>query len=171
MKYFGIGLSKTATSSLQRAFAILGFQAAHYLGELEYCNKMDIWDFFDDLPIPMRYKELDERFPNSKFIYTGRNVDDWLSSCEAHWDKKGHITNNNWPEYRMELFGQLHYDSDVFRKTYDEHKLEVLEYFKNRPDDLIIMDICAGDGWEMLCPFVGKAAPKVSFPHRNKTRS
>ena len=169
MKYFGIGLSKTATSSLRDAFAILGMQAKHYLREEEF-RQMGKQDFYNDLPIPMRYKELDNTFPNSKFIYTERNIDEWLDSCKAHWIKKGHVTSQNWPEYRIELFGQLHYDPDVFRRTYTEHKLGVLEYFKNR-DDLIIMDICAGDGWNVLCPFIGKAVPQVPFPHRNKTRS
>ena len=166
-KYFGIGLSKTATSSLRQAFAILGFQAKHYLRAHEYRGKMDMWDFYNDLPIPMRYKELDERFPNSKFIYTERNMNDWLDSCKSHWARKGHITKSNWPEYRVELFGQLNYNEDVFRDTYKQHKLEVVEYFKDRPDDFIIMDICAGDGWEKLCPLVDKPTPQVPFPHKN----
>jgi len=169
MKYFGIGLSKSATSSLGAAFALLGFQARHYLREYEYHGKMDM-DFYDDLPIPMRYKELDKRFPDSKFIYTNRNVDDWLASCEEHWARKLKVTKSNWPEYRVELFGQLHYDPDTFRNTYEQHKCGVIEYFKDRPDDLIIMDICAGDGWDVLCPFVGRAAPKVPFPHKNKRK-
>ncbi len=170
MKYFGIGLSKTATSSLRQAFAILGFRAKHYLREFEYYDKMDLWDFYDDLPVPMRYKELDERFPESKFIYTNRSMNEWLDSCKVHWGRKAHITKSDWPKYRTELFGQLAYNPEVFQRTYEQHKLEVVEYFKDRPDDLVIMDICAGDGWETLCPFIGKATPKVPFPHKNKRK-
>ena len=183
MKYFGIGLSKTATSSLEWAMRDLGFRAKHYLREYEYQdllngkpaknrlqNSMSNYDFFDDLPIPMRYKELDERFPNSKFIYTNRDIDQWLDSCKAHWERRGKVTTQNWPNYRIELFGQLNYDADVFRNTYVQHKLEVVEYFKDRPDDFLIMDICAGDGWEVLCPFIGRAAPSKPFPHKNIRR-
>jgi hypothetical protein len=45
----------------------------------------------------------------------------------------------------------------------------VKEYFRDRPDDLLVMNICAGEGWEKLCPFLGLAIPKVKFPHEFKT--
>jgi hypothetical protein len=44
------------------------------------------------------------------------------------------------------------------------HYKNVLEYFKNRPDDLLIIDICAGQGWEKLCPFLDKPLPQYPFP-------
>lgn len=41
------------------------------------------------------------------------------------------------------------------------------DYFAGRPEDLLIMDICAGDGWEKLCPFLGFEIPETPFPHLN----
>jgi len=32
--------------------------------------------------------------------------------------------------------------------VYKKHNEEVLEYFKHRPQDLLIMDITKGDEWE-----------------------
>ena len=29
------------------------------------------------------------------------------------------------------------------------------------------MNICDGDGWEVLCPFLGKDIPNVPFPKLN----
>ncbi len=49
------------------------------------------------------------------------------------------------------------------RTKYDKIK----NYFKDRPDDLLVMNICDGDGWEVLCPFLDKPIPAVSFPHLN----
>jgi hypothetical protein len=31
------------------------------------------------------------------------------------------------------------------------------------------MNICAGDGWDKLCPFLGKTAPNAPFPCTNQT--
>ena len=36
-------------------------------------------------------------------------------------------------------------------------------------DRLLVMDIIAGDGWDKLCPFLGKPVPEAAFPHRNAT--
>jgi len=44
----------------------------------------------------------------------------------------------------------------------------VLEYFKNRPNDLLIFAITEGDGWEKLCPFLGEKRPNTPFPYVNK---
>jgi hypothetical protein len=46
---------------------------------------------------------------------------------------------------------------------------EIKEYFKDRPDDLLVMNICAGEGWEILCPFLDCGIPKIPFPHKNKS--
>ncbi|HEX8335676.1 MAG TPA: sulfotransferase [Pyrinomonadaceae bacterium] len=35
---------------------------------------------------------------------------------------------------------------------------------------LLVMDITAGDGWEVLCPFLGVEIPDRPFPHENRTR-
>jgi hypothetical protein len=35
----------------------------------------------------------------------------------------------------------------------ERHDREVMEYFKNREEDLLVLDIAAGEGWEKLCPF------------------
>ena len=44
------------------------------------------------------------------------------------------------------------------------HNAEVLEYFKNRPDDLLVMDMDAGAGWPQLCGFLKKSIPGVPYP-------
>jgi hypothetical protein len=32
---------------------------------------------------------------------------------------------------------------------------------------LLVMDICGGEGWEKLCPFLNQPTPEVAFPRRN----
>ena len=51
---------------------------------------------------------------------------------------------------------------------YERHNREVQEYFANRPDDLLIIDLPNDDGWSRLCPFLGHPTPNEPFPHANK---
>jgi hypothetical protein len=44
----------------------------------------------------------------------------------------------------------------------------VHDYFRERPDDLLVLNICAGEGWERLCPFLGQDVPGIPFPWANR---
>ena len=97
-KIFGIGLSKTGTTSLYAALHILGFRAGTFrhmkaLG-LEDWFKGDFtkdylqeYDAVTDAPLTTMYPELDERYPNSRFILTLRPVESWLVSIEKQFRK------------------------------------------------------------------------------------
>jgi hypothetical protein len=47
---------------------------------------------------------------------------------------------------------------------YDVHEDNVKTYFQNRPESLLVTDICAGEGWETLCPFLVLDVPLQPFP-------
>ena len=47
----------------------------------------------------------------------------------------------------------------------------IKEYFRNRPNDLLVMNICNGEGWKVLCPFLDKSIPDVQFPKKNITKN
>ncbi|MBU1849693.1 MAG: hypothetical protein KKH40_03100, partial [Nanoarchaeota archaeon] len=53
-------------------------------------------------------------------------------------------------------------------EEYYQHHEDVLSYFKNRPQDLLVINVCAGDGWEKLCSFLKLPVPNKLFPHVNK---
>jgi predicted SAM-dependent methyltransferase len=40
--------------------------------------------------------------------------------------------------------------------------------FEGRPDDLLIFNICGGEGYETLCPFLGLPILGEPFPHENR---
>lgn len=88
-KVFGVGLSKTATTSLTFALEILGFCTKHYPSLRYYPHwlrgiKKHVLEedqAFSDITIIPFYKELDRKYPGSKFILTARDLDDWLESC------------------------------------------------------------------------------------------
>jgi hypothetical protein len=59
-------------------------------------------------------------------------------------------------------------NEEIYLERFNCHYQEVFEYFKNRQDDLLVMDFSKGHGWEELCKFLGLEKPDVPFPHANK---
>jgi hypothetical protein len=45
---------------------------------------------------------------------------------------------------------------------------EVPRYFHGRDEDLLKINICAGEGWHRLAPFVGSEIPDCAFPYLNE---
>ena len=107
--------------------------------------------------------EYNKVYPNSKFILTIRDLKSWLNSREKHvlhnQKNSGGDYGGNW----------LKIDKDGWIGEWEGHTKEVIEYFKNRPKDLLIMNICNGDGWEKSCPFLELPIPNISFTHENKS--
>jgi hypothetical protein len=167
-KIFGIGLSKTGTSSLTEALEILGFSAVHYPTSL---HEIELYDAAADLLVADMFEMLDATFPGSKFVYTVRERTRWLESCRRHWRKKGDIDNTH-QELRRRLYGTIDFAPDRFARAYDRHESRVLSYFAERPGDLLVLDICGGRaGWEVLCSFLGVPVPHTPFPNTNRRDS
>lgn len=195
MKIFGIGLGKTGTTSLSAALDILGYRSCHFpLGILTYQNnelRIDSnfatqYDAFVDLPIACLYKDLDVMYPDSKFILTVRDIPIWLKSSERHYAGvyRGPIQPDWWYENRqgawkegddkmksvvLDLFGTILFDSSKYEEGYRRHLSGVINYFKKREKDLLVIDICSGEGWNKLCPFLNKPAVNSPFPKENLT--
>lgn len=45
-----------------------------------------------------------------------------------------------------------------------------MDHFKDRPDDLLVVDFTQGAGWNELCEFLGHPVPDAPFPHANDKR-
>lgn len=179
MKIFGIGLSKTGTTSLARALEILGYRTRDNLGVVDYTQGdlssidatiLDMNDAFTDTPIPSFYRELDAKYPDSKFVLTVRETEGWLKSCKKQFTKKlSDKQNDAHNRLFMDLYDSTVFDEQKFRKGYEDFVNGVFRYFSDRPQDLLILDVSSGDIWETLCPFLGKPIPDIPFPKANVT--
>jgi len=178
-KIFGIGLSRTGTSSLAKALEIMGYKTrdfpgkdmSRYIpGDLSSIDSdlLENYEALTDTPIPSFYKQLDTKYPGSKFILTVRDMDSWLLSCKKHFtvnhEKK---TSQALNQAHYELYQCTVFDEKKFRKGYEHFVKDVSSYFKGRKQDLLVINICAGEGWEKLCPFLNKPVPDVPFPDTN----
>jgi len=160
--YFGIGLGRTGTATLCKAFDILGFRAKHYPNQKDLRN-LTKWDFVDDGCIPVMYEDLDIKYPDSKFIYTYRDLNSWIKSVQRLFG-----TQNTHNVARIPTYGTPDFNEKILRKRFVEHQEKVLQYFKDRPEDFITLNFSLGDGWEKLCMFLGVNMPDIPFPHLNK---
>lgn len=185
-KIFCIGLNKTGTRSLHTALNILGFKAAHHdspigrIGEIfkanaennrELLTGLDNFDAFSDW-IDMEgsnnhfFKIMDQQYPGSKFIFTDRDIEGWIESRIKHVKK----------DSRLEAF-QKAYPASIWynmntlawENEYKRHKADVLNYFKDRKEDLLIYNLFEGDSWEKLCSFLQVSVPKRPFPTQGKS--
>lgn len=184
-RIFGIGMHKTATNSLHTALQILGYDSAHWESG---GWARDVWNEMTtagisptlersyaacDLPISILYKELDKAYPGSKFILTIRDDFDWLRSVRNHFSYRRNPFRWEWDVYpfsnkiHQEVYGRKDFDATTFLARYRRHNAEVIEYFRNRPDDLLIM---AHPRWPDLCRFLGKPVPSVDYPQKFITK-
>ena len=174
-KVFGIGFHKTATTSLGDALRILGYRTIGAVGvfdpdvsrkALELALPLaEQYDAFHDNPWCLIYPALDQLFPGSRFILTVRPVQSWIQSAVRHFS--GSTTPmRDWIYGVGDAAGR----ESHFIERYVEHNREVEEYFKQRPQDLLVLHITEGDGWEKLCQFLAKPVPADRFPHSGKAQ-
>jgi len=174
-KVFCIGFHKTGTTSIQVALRTLGYRVTGPNGVQDPKIAENIhrlieetvpqFDAFQDNPWPIVYKELDEKYPGSKFILLMRNPDSWIKS------QVGHFGLSQTPMRRWiygDNAGCPQGNEAIYLRRYLQHNMEVLLHFRDRPQDLLVMDLGKGDGWEKLCPFLGERIPGRPFPHVNK---
>lgn len=171
---FGIGLSKTGTTSLFAALDLLGLRSATYrhlraLGLEEWFagdferDYLAGYEAATDLPLATFFPQLDRRYPGSKFVLTTRALESWLESAAKHFSTPpasefGRLV-------RLATYGVTGYDEARFRYVHETHARNVGWYFRDRPDALLSLDVVAGEGWEKLCPFLGQPIPNAPFPH------
>jgi glycosyltransferase involved in cell wall biosynthesis len=170
-KIFGIGIGKTGTTSLTAALNLLGIKTIHLPRSLEEVKYVD---GATDLPIAAAYQELDRLYPSSKFILTIRDTESWLRSYDSHQCYIDRVYQGRIPRWLFELrnkfFGQWQFEPEIWLNTYNRHLLDVTNYFKGRERDLLVLDICNGQGWKELCSFLECPIPDFPFPNENKKK-
>lgn len=122
------------------------------------------YDAFQDNPWPLLYRYIDQKYLEALFILTLRDPDDWLKSVLRYFGNKS-------TPMREMIYGYgspIGHESEYIDR-YNKHNEEVMYYFRNRSDKLLVINIFEGDGWNELCPFLNKPVPNIPFPHENRT--
>ena len=154
---------------------------------IDYCHTAEA---FQDSPFsfPFTYQALDIAFPNSKFILTVRDTSDqWYQSITRFHAKlwgDGEIPTREqlqqavnvykgrpWEVNRL-LFGsppEQPYKKENLIDFYESHNKCIKEYFRHRPDDLLVLNVSSSSSYGDFCEFLGHPWTEKPFPWSNKT--
>lgn len=175
-RFFGIGLPKTGTMSLNRALVALGLNSTHYpikdvipaLQEGRY-EVMRSHEAFANCG-EWHFAALKRVYPQARFIHTWRPFENWIVSVRKHFaayppavPKTAQYAN------RLEVFGTAVFDPDVMETIYFAHQYAVERAFAGS-DKILKLDVTEPDAWHRLCSFVGKNMPDQAFPHENRAQ-
>ena len=155
---------------------------------INYCHSAEA---FQDIPfsLPYTYAFLDEYFKNAKFILTVRDSSEqWYNSITKFHSKlwaKGKVlptiedlktAKYRYTGYAYDLNRYMFntsledpYNKDVLIEYYNHHNYSVIEYFRSRPNKLLVINVSKKNDYLNLCDFLNKEALNDDFPWENKT--
>ncbi|MFA5921356.1 MAG: sulfotransferase family protein [Methylococcaceae bacterium] len=179
-RIFCIGWPKTGTTSITQALGILGIYSWHFapwvVGYHHFSDEItkfqinlaeiEQYDALSDIPVSLLYRELDEAFPGSLFIFTTREIESWHPSAVADAEGIEKRFGRLDVAYRL-AYGSDKSTSEQILAKYRLHEQKVIEYFSGRANFLSI-DITQGNPWESLCSFLDLPIPDILFPHLNQ---
>ncbi len=147
-------------------------------------------EVFQDIPfsLPGTYKILDEEFKNAKFILTVRDSpDEWYSSLINFHSKvfgngsipqKTDLLNASYiyPGWAWKAFRCIYdtpeedlYNKEILINSYINYNNDVQEYFKDKPNQLIVINLKDEDTNAKLRDFLALESPIQEIPWENRT--
>lgn len=154
---------------------------------IQFCR---YYQAFQDVPFscPFTYQALDLAFPGSRFILTIRqSTEIWCRSITRFHSKLfagGEVPTAAdlkaaqycYPGFMLDYYqavfpmtGSALYDPEMLRAHYESHNASVIEYFRHRRSDLLVLDVSQERAYSDLCRFLGKPVLEKRFPWANKT--
>ena len=162
MKIFIVSLPRTGTTSICEYFIHNGFKVAHTAFTQEAFHQAQV---VADTPVFSDYKELDALFPDAKFIYNDRPIEQWLPSIQAlllrmqtrMLDPKNgfhHVLKRSYQSvFEFNADGFDCSDASL-SLCYQQHKEALFQYFKSR-DDFFVYQLGSNKSLQHLHRFVG----------------
>jgi len=145
---------------------------------------------FQDVPFSLKklYPILDKEFPDSKFILTIRDSpEQWYKSLTSFHAKnfgKGKIPDKKTLQESTYVYkGWLWevnravsntpendvYNKDLLIKLYNEHNASVINYFKNTPEKLLVVNLTEPNAAITISKFLDRGKIIETIPWENKT--
>jgi hypothetical protein len=171
-KVIGLGLSRTG---------MLGYSAVHFPWPRLVYGKLAAYAGFDrlaldpgveqrfdalvDTSVLPVWKRLDAAYPGARFVLTIREKGSWLHACSRFAPfQPGTKLPLELRALRRRVYGCVYFDRGCFAAAYDRHHADVYDHFRGRERDLLTLDVCGGEGFGRLCPFLGETLCRDPFP-------
>lgn len=183
MKVFVVSLHKAMTRSTDILLSMSGFSTMHYPRFYDRKDMMQALrgfehdpeamveglypllhsrQCFSDVPIPGLYRELAQRWPDSRFVLVSREPYAWARSVQSHM-KERRLSPYNRLQYRNYLPDSVERLSEVSEGTlaaiHEQHTADVTRFFREElgePQRFCHVDIRGGEVGETICRFLGK---------------
>ena len=148
----------------------------NFFNNIGYLHKnLEMFDFFHDVPYSFNYELIDKKYSNSKFILTIRDEEEWFKSL-FHYVRL--------PQSSSKKIINVIYHHEIILEEYKEEVIElyrkynndVITYFKNTPEKLLIINLCDKNKCETdiiqkICDFTNLNTPNnFVFPHANSQK-
>ena len=153
---------------------------------VKYCKTAQV---FQDIPFsyPDTFKHLDAAYPGSKFILTIRDdAEQWYRSLTRFHAKllgSGKIPSiddlRSATYVRKEFMYNMvrvhgtpdddPYNKEIMIEHYNRYNQSVKDYFKERSDDLLVINLVESGAYRRFVDFVGVQSAFNDFPWENKT--
>jgi hypothetical protein len=156
---------------------------------VEHCKGAE---FFQDSPFSMKYTFyfLYNTYPDAKYILTTRgSAEEWYESI-VRFHSKTHGTNGKKPTLEelkaaKRPHGRTIYDNlkmrfntpdtDIYNKEilmeyYDSHNKDVIDFFRLKPKNFLILNLAEKDSYSRFCEFLQINSERDGFPHLNKSK-
>lgn len=215
-KVFGIGFNKTGTTTLESVLRYYGYS----LPDQAYQEKMitrstfdgnyqpmiDLvgrFEAFQDMPFSQgsTYMTADKLFPDSKFILTIRDPEQWFASLcqfhkklfnieslgdlteshvrtQFHYLYDGYVYENikrfltDESDEQKEARWDLLYNKDYYIERYLKRNDAIRKYFSSREGALLVIDLTKEQTTKSICDFLEIPSNlTIPMPHENSTIS
>lgn len=181
-KVFVVSLHRTMTRSTDILLSMLGYSTMHFPKFFQGQNLLEAVrgreddpafvlgrlapvfesrDAFSDVPVPGLYRELAERWPDSRFVLVSRDPWGWARSVRGHM-KNRRLSPFNWIQYRLYIPQTVQRVADLSEEElasiHERHTQEVTQYFHSylgQPERLCHVDIRDGQVGEQISRFLG----------------
>lgn len=192
MKLIGAGVGRTGTFSLRLAIERLGLGPCHHMEVVlqNLATQVPLWwaavrDNPDwqasyegfvsavDWPTACFFRELNEAYPEARFILTERNPENWADSFSSTIQRLVAERDATPPEIRdwlemvEHLLAKTGFPPGLDRQGLIEAFIAHNEAVKKEipADRLLVYQV--REGWAPLCEFLGLPAPDEPFPRTN----
>ena len=149
------------------------------------------YDAFQDVPfgLPGTYQAMDKAFPGSKFILTVRDsAEQWFDSLvrfhsklfgngsvpswddlkKADYCTQGYMAKLQRLVYQADVNGL--YNKDSYIDHYHRYNESVRNYFSDRPDDFLELNVADADSFQRFIQFLDIDSTEMTdFPWANRT--
>lgn len=154
---------------------------------IRYCESAQV---FQDAPfsLPETFKHIDRAYPGSKFILTIRNdAEQWHHSITQFHArlfgkdarvpttedlKRAKYVSDSFVYKNIKLHGTPDddpYNKEIMIAHYHRYNQSVIDYFKDRPNDLLVINLAEQGSYQNFVRFLGIDSPYDDFPWENRT--